>query len=151
MEPHSDLNFWAMILLMVVFSYLVMSNVMLTFKNNIYNHVNKAYMALLMGGLMGMIHYIIMIWNGHRSKQMWYGLIIWTIISLVFIILIRKQVMVTDKQFLKGMSEHHDMALLMSAEIKKKTNDEQLKRFADNIILTQQGEINWMEQKLSEY
>ncbi|XWV26327.1 hypothetical protein QJ857_gp0747 [Tupanvirus soda lake] len=148
---HSSMQssmFWPMIGLMVVFSYLVMDNVMLTFKNGIYNHVNKAYMALLMGGLMGMIHYIIMIWQGHRSKEMWYGLAIWTIVSLVFIILIRKQTLVNDKEFLKGMTEHHDMALLMSREIVNKTKDNDLANFANYVIKTQQEEINWMKNKL---
>ena len=145
---HSKNNFWPMIILMVVFSYIVMNNVMLSWRNGVYNHINKAYMALLMGGLMGIIHYIIMIWNGHRTKDMWYGLLIWTIISIVFIILIREQIFVNDKQFLKGMIEHHDMALLMSDEIKQKTKDNELRIFADHIIKTQQNEINWMKRKL---
>ncbi|XWV25067.1 hypothetical protein QJ856_gp0710 [Tupanvirus deep ocean] len=148
MEQNS--MFWPMIGLMIVFSYFVMSNVMLTFKNGVYNHVNKAYMALLMGGLMGMIHYIIMIWQGHRTRETWYGLAIWTIISLVFIILIRKQAIVNDKEFLKGMSEHHDMALLMSREIIKKTKDRDLADFAEDVIRTQQEEINWMKNKLQQ-
>lgn len=145
-----DSMFWPMIGLMVVFSYVVMSNVMLTFSNGIYNTVNKAYMALLMGGLMGMIYYIIMIWQGHRSKEMWYGLAIWTIISLVFIILIREQTLVNDQGFLKSMIEHHDMAILMSDRIINKTKNTELANFAKNIITAQQEEIYWMKNKLKQ-
>lgn len=140
----SNYDFWLMIILMVVGSYFVMSNVMLTYNNGVYNHLNKGYMALLMGGLMGIIHYIIMIWHGHRSSKEIYGLIIWIIISLVFIILIRKQVFISDNEFLKGMIEHHDMALLMSAKIKEKTKNRKIQQLTDNIMYTQQQEINQM-------
>ena len=145
---HGKNTLWPMIILMVVFSYVIMNNVMLTWRNGIYNHMNKAYMALLMGSLMGVIHYVIMIWNGHRSRSAWQGLVLWSIISIVFIILIRRQTFVDDKQFLKGMIEHHDMALQMSDQIKKRTNDVQIRNFANQIIRTQQGEINWMKRKL---
>jgi len=134
---------------MVLFSYFVMNNIMLTFNNGIYNHVNKTYMALLMGSLMGIIYYILMLWNNHQSSDAWHGLLIWIIIALIFIIVIRKQTLVSDKEFLKGMLEHHDMAVLMSNQIKKKTKDPELLNFAQNIIDTQQNEINWMSQKLA--
>ena len=143
-----DSTLWPMIILMVVFSYIVMSNVMLTFRNGVYNHINKAYMALLMGSLMGVIHYIIILWSGHGGIDAWYGLLLWTIISLIFIVLIRQQLLISDKEFLRSMTEHHDMALLMSERIVQKTTDPELKAFAQNIIRTQQSEINYMKQKL---
>jgi hypothetical protein len=133
---------------MAFFSYIVMSNMMLTFKNGVYNHLNKVYMALTMGSLMGVIHYIIMLWQGHRSSGNWYGLLIWTVITIVFIILVRRQVLILEDQFLKGMIEHHDMAVLMSEEIVKKTIDPEIRDFATNIIKTQQEEIEWMKNKL---
>ena len=138
-----------MIILMVVASYFVMNNVMLTFKNGLYNHLNKGYMALLMGALMGIIHYLIMICHGHYTSKEIYGLIIWIIISLVIIILIRKQFLIEDNEFLKGMIEHHDMALLMSEKIKQKTKNKQIQQLTDNIILTQQQEINFMKYLLN--
>lgn len=139
---------WPMIILMVIFSYVVVSNVMLTLRNGVYQHVNKAYMAFLMGSIMGIEYYMIMIWNGNHTKKSWYGLLIWTIISIVLIILIRKQALVTDKEYLKGMIEHHDMAILMSDEIIKKSNDLVVRNFATNIIQAQQGEIEWMKKYL---
>jgi len=144
----NSFSLWPMIVLMVIFSYIFMNNLMLTFQNGIYNHLNKAYMALVMGGLMGMIHYIIMIWQGHRTSDMWYGLLLWTMITIIFIILVRRQILITDAEFLKGMIEHHDMALFMSNEIIKKTDDPEIKDFATNIVRTQQEEIDWMKQKL---
>jgi hypothetical protein len=146
----NSMDFWPMVILMIVFSYFIMSNVMLTFKNGFYNHVNKTYMALLMGSLMGVIYYILMLWRGHQTSEMWYGLMLWIIISLVFILLIRKQTLINDKEFLKGMTEHHDMALQMSSKIMEKTTDQELAQFANHIIQTQQTEINWMKQKLAQ-
>lgn len=146
---HCSGTFWPMIILMILFSYIVMSNVMLTFKNGTYNHINKLYMAFLMGALMGLIHYIIMLGQGHHSIEVWYGILLWTLLSVVFIVLIRKQTLVNDTQFLKGMTEHHDMALLMSERIKEKTDDQDISEFAQHIIDTQQAEIDWMKNKLS--
>lgn len=141
-------GFWPMIILMVIFSYMIMGNVMLTFNNGIYNTVNKAYMALLMGSLMGIIYYVIMIFNGHCTATTWYGLILWIIITLIFMILIHKQILIHDNEFLKSMIEHHDAALLMASRIKEKTTDPEINNFADNIIRAQQNEINWMKKKL---
>ena len=141
-----DKDIWFMVVSMIIFSYLIMNNVMLTFKNGVFNHITKAYMALLMGSLMGVIHYISVLWHS-PSIQAWTGLTVWTIISIIFVILIRKQVLVSDKDFLRGMIEHHDMALLMSAEILD-SEDQEIRDFATNIIQTQQDEIDWMKNKL---
>jgi uncharacterized protein (DUF305 family) len=42
------------------------------------------------------------------------------------------------------MIEHHSMALLTSEEILQKTTSERVKRLAENIISTQQAEIEYM-------
>lgn len=140
-------DFWLMIILMIVFSYLVMNNIMLTFQNGIYHHLNKLYMALLMGALMGVISYLIMICHG--NKNVFYELVIWIILSIGLIIMIRKQTLINDNEFLKGMIEHHDMALLMSNQILNKTNNPKLKMLAMNIITSQQKEIDWMQHELN--
>jgi hypothetical protein len=142
------IDFWLMIVLMVFFSYVIASNIMLTWRNGIYNHGNKIYMALLMGALMGVIYYVIMIVRGYHTPNVIYGLILWIIIMLVLIILIRQQILISDEEFMKSMIEHHDMALLMSKGIIKTTKDPELKAFAENIINTQQKEINWMKKRL---
>ena len=47
------------------------------------------------------------------------------------------------------MIEHHSMALLTSEEILQKTNSERVKRLAENIISTQQAEIEYMDKLLN--
>jgi uncharacterized protein (DUF305 family) len=44
------------------------------------------------------------------------------------------------------MIEHHSMALLSSEEILQKTKSERVKRLAENIIETQQKEIDYMNE-----
>jgi uncharacterized protein (DUF305 family) len=44
------------------------------------------------------------------------------------------------------MIEHHSMALLTSEEILQKTESERVKRLAENIIITQEKEIEYMKQ-----
>jgi uncharacterized protein (DUF305 family) len=47
------------------------------------------------------------------------------------------------------MIEHHSMALLTSDEILQKTRSERVKRLAENIISTQQAEIEYMNKLLN--
>jgi uncharacterized protein (DUF305 family) len=44
------------------------------------------------------------------------------------------------------MIEHHSMALLTSEEILQKTHSERVKKLAENIIVTQEKEIEYMRQ-----
>ena len=63
----------------------------------------------------------------------------------LFVYLYRNQVAIYDKEYLKGMIEHHSMALLTSEEILKKTDNYDVAKLAKNIIQTQQDEIREME------
>jgi len=66
----------------------------------------------------------------------------------VFVYLYRNQIYIEDKDYLEEMIEHHSMALLTSNEILQKTNSERVKKFAENIISTQEKEIDYMKQLL---
>jgi uncharacterized protein (DUF305 family) len=50
-----------------------------------------------------------------------------------------------DIDFLKGMIPHHQGAIDMSKELIKKTNDPEVKAFAQKIIKDQQAEIKQMQ------
>lgn len=139
---NSNLNFWLMIIFMVVLSYFITSNVMLTYNYGVYNHINKVYMALLMGVLMAIISYAI--------SQNYLKLFISILLMFILIILIRQQIFINDNEFMKGMIEHHSMALLMAEKIREKTQNNKLKSLANNIITSQQKEINLMKQWLTE-
>ena len=126
-----------MIALMTLSSYFIASNIMLTGRNGIYNHTNKVYMALLMADIMALIDGI------QNKKPITIG--ISALAGAALVVLIRKQVFVSNKQFTKGMIEHHDMAILMAEKIKEKTDDEEIIKLADSILKNQQSEINLMK------
>jgi hypothetical protein len=66
----------------------------------------------------------------------------------IFLYLYRNQMYIYDEDYLKEMIEHHSMALLTSEEILQKTNSERVKKLAENIVSTQEAEINYMKQLL---
>ncbi len=73
-------------------------------------------------------------------------LLVGSICSIVlFFVCIRKQVGITRNQYFTGMIPHHSMAVLMSKRlIEKEELNENEKRFVENIIRTQEAEINFM-------
>ena len=59
--------------------------------------------------------------------------------------LLRNQLYVDDKQWLKRMISHHSTALTTSENIYKQTNDPNIKKLAHEIIETQEREIKLMK------
>jgi uncharacterized protein (DUF305 family) len=70
---------------------------------------------------------------------------------VVFIYLYRNQEYIEDEDYLNEMIEHHSMALLTSEEILQKTSSERVKKLAENIISTQEKEIDYMKALISSY
>ena len=71
------------------------------------------------------------------------------IVALVgFYLSIREQVGVSDKQFLKSMIPHHAGAILMCQGANLK--DPEVKRLCEEIVVSQQKEIDQMKGKLDE-
>ena len=66
----------------------------------------------------------------------------------VSILLLRQQLLVDDKQWLRRMISHHSTALTTSHKIYNKTANPQLKRLAKEIIDTQEKEITLMKSML---
>jgi hypothetical protein len=141
MKNHDTPSIVLMIILSIVISYFVLSNVMLLETGPVYNHLNKLYMALLMGSTMGFIAALSMPMSSQTKSKL---LIISVIVTIGLIWVIRKQVFIDDKNFTKSMGEHHEMGILMAREIVQKTNNEFIKELAQNIIKTQQKEIDEM-------
>jgi hypothetical protein len=143
-------HFWTMVIMMGVASYIITNNnIMLTFRNGIYDHIGKFYMALLMAIIMAIISVILMFEDGHHMYNPWYLLLILLVLTIILTQFIRNQTLINDEQFIKGMIEHHDMALLMSEKIMEKTNKRNIYEFAKRIIQTQQNEIDYMKYLLN--
>ena len=98
--------------------------------------LNDFFMALLMSGWMFLL-------MGFYYKMNNYNLI-GVLLILGSFLLIRKQSLINEKQFIKGMIVHHSMGVLMSRKLLEKNLfiPQELKDLAINIIKTQENEIN---------
>lgn len=79
--------------------------------------------------------------NHFNYTNFYFGIILSLLISLF---LLRKQFLVSDREWLKRMISHHSTALTTSYKIYNKTNNKKIKNLAKNIIITQEKEIEQM-------
>jgi Ca2+/Na+ antiporter len=126
--------------------YFLMSSITVNKRIYITNNLGKVYMSVIMAGLMLFLEVMM-----HDHQYSVFSLNLYLLLaSLValFVYLYRYQIAIDDKQYLKGMIEHHSMALLTSEEILKKTNNYNVAKLAKNIIQEQQDEIDSMKKLL---
>lgn len=103
--------------------------------------VNDLYMIGLMTGWTLLFYGLL----AKHTKQALVGMVI----VVAMLVAIRTQALISWRQFVRGMIPHHSMAILMSKrqlEIRKDLSDEQ-RRFLEDIITTQQAEIDWMKRE----
>jgi Ca2+/Na+ antiporter len=112
----------------------------------ITNNIGKAYMATIMALSMVLIEIMMHDHQYHVLSVNWYAILF--ALLAIFTYLYRKQIAIDDKQYLEGMIEHHSMALFMSDEILKKTDNYDVAKLAKNIIQTQNDEIGFMTELL---
>ena len=116
-------------------------------KNDVLLSTTLIYGGLLMASNMiwahEIVHYLSM---GHINiKTFLFGIIL-SFIIVKF--LLRNQLFVDDEQWLKRMISHHSTAITTSHNIYNKTNNIKVKQLAENIINTQEKEIEEMKQLL---
>ena len=137
-------SLWFMMIGSFIIQLTVMSGIMTNSYKNITFSVGKFYMASIMALLMGLLE--VLMFDVHMrtiSLPYYLGLIF---LLVVFVYLYRNQVYIEDTDYLEEMIEHHSMALLTSEEILQKTQSERIKKLAENIISTQEKEIEYMRQ-----
>lgn len=139
-------SLWFMMIGSFLIQYLIMSKIMTNSSLNITFSIGKFYMSVIMALLMGLLE--VLMYDIHmRVINIYYYLVLFFILT-VFIYLYRNQVYIEDRDYLKEMIEHHSMALLTSDEILQKTKSERVKKLAENIVTTQEKEIEYMKQLL---
>ncbi|MCL4361811.1 DUF305 domain-containing protein [Candidatus Dependentiae bacterium] len=115
---------------------------------NVYSNLNQLYMAGIMTIPMIIIELFLM--RSMYNNKMLNSLI--TISSsaifILLIVFLRKQIEITDKEFLKSMIPHHGAAILM-CKSNKLIKDPEIKKLCENIGSTQQSEIDFMKAKLA--
>ena len=139
------------LLLMTVLSFIAMYVLMYSMVDvfsNVIPNVNQFYMAGLM--TMPMVILELAIMGGmYMKKKLNAAIFAGSFIALMgFFLCIRYQAGVSDKQFLKGMIPHHAAAILMAGKVDK--TDPVIKKLTDDIISSQQAEIELMKAKLKE-
>jgi hypothetical protein len=97
--------------------------------------INDGYMIALMTGWM-------IFFMGLYYKDTLPALIGATI-ALLILLAIRNQLFVSQDQYLRGMIPHHSMAVHMSRKLLQK--DTNLRGFVQNIVTTQEKEIELMK------
>jgi hypothetical protein len=115
---------------------------------NVYPNLNQFYMAGLMVSPMIILELVFMKSMYERSR--WNTLIM--IASLILLVLfwtgIREQIAISDEEFLKSMIPHHAGAILMCEQGSLK--DPEIIDLCQNIVSSQQKEIDFMKYKLEE-
>lgn len=138
-----------MVLVSVPIGYISMPLILGPTSHLIQHHLGKLYGAVLMAGLMGLAEMVMHL--GHISTT---GIFFWSVglLGLTYLAysLLRHQVAITEKEFLRGMIEHHGMALVMSeAVLQRPEVSSETKYLATQIHKTQIQEIGWMETLLA--
>lgn len=137
-------SLWMMMFGSFVIQYFVMSAIMTNLPINIRATTGKFYISCIMALLMGLLEVAMYDFHMNSLSVPYYLSLIFSLI--IFVYLYRNQFYINDKDYLNEMIEHHSMALLTSEEILQKTSSERVKRLAENIIETQQKEIEYMGQ-----
>jgi uncharacterized membrane protein (DUF106 family) len=137
-----------MFIVMVIIGMLFNPMNLLAYRfSDLYISQTLFYGGLLMASNMmwahEIIHYLSM---GHFNIYVFIIGIVLSIIITMF--LLRNQLLVDDKQWLRRMISHHSTALTTSHKIYNKTNNPKLKKLAKEIIDTQEKEIQLMKSML---
>jgi uncharacterized protein (DUF305 family) len=142
-------NAYARLGVMTALSFMTMYILMYAMVNsfsNVFNNVNQVYMAGLMAAPMVLIELLLM-GGMYQDKRL--NVIIAAIAAVAmvgFFMLIRQQVAVTDRQFLRSMIPHHAGAILMCEQAPIRSPE--LKQLCGTIISSQEDEIRNMKQLL---
>jgi small-conductance mechanosensitive channel len=132
--------------LMILLSFVSMYILMYAMANrleNVYPNLNQFYMAGLMAAPMLVIELVLMGAMYQNKKLTGLLMAAGVIAALAFWFLIRQQVAITDRQFLKSMIPHHAGAILMCEQQKSKTP--KILQLCDEIITSQRTEIGLMK------
>lgn len=141
------LRFGAMIATSTVVMYL------LTYLNvfdvaHIHFSEERLYMALTMGGAMGVVMMAWM-WGMYADRRWNIGIMVGAVLlSVVATFLSQSQLLVEDGNYMRGMIPHHSIAILTSD--RAGLRDVRVRELADEIIEAQRREIAEMEWLLAD-
>ena len=146
---HAGMNHYPRLLAMTGLSFVamyVLMYAMVDTPGNVLNNINQFYMAGLMTAPMLLLELWLM-GAMYPNRPLNAGLAVGGLLVLVLCWFgIRQQVRVSDRQFVRSMIPHHAGALLMCE--RNRLQDADLRRLCQEIIHSQQAEIDLMKTKL---
>lgn len=137
------------LLVMIILSFAAMFFLMYAMVDHLSNvvlNMNQVYMATLMTSAMIILELLIMGGMYKNKKRNIIILVVGILVGIFSFMAIRQQYLVGDKQFLKSMIPHHAAAILMVE--KADLTDPEVKQLAQEIISSQQKEIDFMKAKI---
>jgi len=137
-----------MFIIMVVIGMLFNPMNILAYRfSDLYISQTLFYGGLLMASNMMWAHEIV-----HYLSMGHFNMLVFSVGIILSIgvstLLLRQQLLVDDKQWLRRMISHHSTALTTSHKIYNKTSNSKLKNLAKEIIDTQEKEIQLMKSML---
>jgi hypothetical protein len=117
-------------------------------RDHITNNLGKFYLSVIFSLFLVILEVMMHDYQYNVMSGKWYA--VFGALLALFVYLYRKQVGIKDKEFVKGVLEHHSKSLLISHEILNKTNDYNITKLAKNIIQTQKDQIQVMKSLLEE-
>ena len=149
MNHNSTFGIFIMIIASIFIGYYLTMTVIL--RDNNTDNLNRMYQGLLMGFWMGLIELLMVGFLMNIWMPFYTFLLIILVIGIVILTyLIYNQVGINENQFMLSMISHHQMAIDMTKEVKPKTTDPKLISIMDNILESQQREIDQMKDILNE-
>jgi Cu/Ag efflux pump CusA len=148
---HARKSHYGRLGIMTALSFIAMYFLMYAMVNavdNVYMNFNQVYMAGLMAAPMVLIELGLMssMYHDKRLNALIAGAAV--VAAIVFFLFIRRQTAIGDRQFLRSMIPHHAGAILMCNEAS--IRDADIKRLCQNILSSQQAEIDQMKIMLGE-
>ena len=132
----------AMMLLASIFAgFLSTMNIWVYRFTDMRLHLNDVYMVGMMTGAM-------FLFMGLFSGDMMY-IINGAIAVAIFFGLIRTQLFISEKEYMRGMIPHHSMAIMMSKKMMEKPNN--IQQLTEGIVKSQFDEIDYMNRFLTSY
>ena len=132
--------FFVMVIIGMIFNPM---NILAYRLSDLYISQTLFYGGLLMASNMIWAHEIV-----HYLSMGFFNIFVFSvgiILSFLVSILLRQQLFVDDKQWLRRMISHHSTALTTSHKIYNKTSNTEVKNLAKDIIETQENEIILMK------
>ena len=140
---HANHDYTIMFFVMILSGFLSTMNVWADKLDDVRFSLNDVYMTLLMSGWMFLFMGII------YKKISVFAMGVVLIIPTVWCII--TQFLITETQYKLGMIPHHSMAVHMSKKLSEKLekleNGNEMSSFVQNIINTQENEIDFLKKK----